>query len=354
MHMPIPFLQSRLAVLIVGVLAGGALAGPDTPPSAATTDPAVLATPAPPIPPTLTTNASVDAPGLLNVVAYGPEFWSGSAPIGDAGFATLQSWGVKTVLSVDGAAPDTKRANTFGMRYVHLPIGYDGFDDARKLQLVRAVRDLPRPIYIHCHHGKHRSAGAAATIAASLGWLTTDAALARMKISGTAPNYTGLYACAASASILTAATIDQASTEFPSVTRPNGIVEAMLAIDESNDRLAAIERAGWKTPSDHADLVPVAEAATLADHLRILAEAPQTAARPQSFRDLLAKSHAIAQRIEDALDTVPIADRARLSADLQALQSTCKDCHARERNERRSIRPADPSQSPIQQPHNTP
>ena len=38
MHMPIPFLQSRLAVLIVGVLAGGALAGPDTPPSAATTD----------------------------------------------------------------------------------------------------------------------------------------------------------------------------------------------------------------------------------------------------------------------------------------------------------------------------
>jgi hypothetical protein len=255
-------------------------------------------------------------------------------PVGDAGFATLKAWGVQTVISVDGAAPDLVRANAVGIRYVHLPIGYDGFDDARKLQLVRAVRDLPQPIYIHCHHGKHRSAGAAATIAVSLGWLTTDAALARMKISGTAPNYTGLYACTASASLLTAATIDQSSPDFPSVTRPTGLVEAMLAIDDTNDRLVAIERAGWKVPADHTDLVPVAEAAALADHLRLLAASPEIAARPQSFRDLLAKSHAIAQRLEDQLNTVPSGDPARLSADMQALQATCKECHANARNQR--------------------
>jgi hypothetical protein len=191
---------------------------------------------------------------------------------------------VQTVISVDGATPDLARANANGIRYVHLPIGYDGFDDARKLQLVRAVRDLPKPIYIHCHHGKHRSAGAAATIAVSLGWLTTEAALARMKTSGTAPNYAGLYACTASASLLSATTIDQASPDFPSVTRPNGLVEAMLAIDDTNDRLTAIERAGWKVPADHTDLIPVAEAAALADHLRLLAASPEIAARPTSFR----------------------------------------------------------------------
>jgi len=324
---------SWIAVLHASVWASTTMPGAAAPPL--TTAPT---TPAQTPSATTATNAPIDAPGLLNVVAYAPAVWSGSAPVGDAGFATLKAWGVQTVISVDGATPDLTRANANGIRYVHLPIGYDGFDDARKLQLVRAVRDLPKPIYIHCHHGKHRSAGAAGTIAVSLGWLTTEAALARMKISGTAPNYTGLYACTASASLLTAATIDQASPEFPSVTRPNGLVEAMLAIDDTNDRLAAIERAGWKVPTDHTDLVPVAEAAALADHLRLLAASPEIAARPQSFRDLLAKSQGIAQRIEDQLTTVPSGDPARLSAEMQALQATCKECHASARNQRSAPR----------------
>ena len=324
---------SWIAVLHTTVWASATTAGsPPLPPTTAQNSTAQ--TP----PPTAATSAPIDAPGLLNVVAYGPSVWSGSVPVGDSGFATLKAWGVHTVISVDGAAPDLARANAVGIRYVHLPIGYDGFDDVRKLQLVRAVRDLPQPIYIHCHHGKHRSAGAAATIAVSLGWLTSEVALARMKISGTAPNYTGLYACTASASLLTAATIDQASPDFPSVTRPNGLVEAMLAIDDTNDRLAAIERAGWKVPADHADLVPVAEAAALADHLRLLAASPEIAARPQSFRDLLAKSQGLAQRLEDQLTTVPSGDPARLSADMQALQATCKECHASARNRRSAPR----------------
>jgi protein tyrosine phosphatase (PTP) superfamily phosphohydrolase (DUF442 family) len=320
---------SWIAVLHTTVWASTTTLGtPALPPPTAPTTPAQ--TP----PPITATDAPIDAPGLLNVVAYGPSVWSGSVPVGDAGFATLKAWGVQTVISVDGATPDLARANANGIRYVHLPIGYDGFDDARKLQLVRAVRDLPKPIYIHCHHGKHRSAGAAATIAVSLGWLTTEAALARMKTSGTAPNYAGLYACTASASLLNAAIIDEASPDFPSVTRPNGLVEAMLAIDDTNDRLVAIERAGWKVPADHTDLVPVAEAAALADHLRLLAASPEIAARPTSFRDLLAKSQSIAQRLEDQLSTVPSGDPARLSADMQALQATCKDCHASARNQR--------------------
>ena len=335
-----------IAVLHASVWASTTMPGAAAvPPTTAPTTPAQ--TP----PPTTATNAPIDAPGLLNVVAYAPAVWSGSAPVGDAGFATLKAWGVQTVISVDGATPDLARANANGIRYVHLPIGYDGFDDARKLQLVRAVRDLPKPIYIHCHHGKHRSAGAAATIAVSLGWLTTEAALARMKTSGTAPNYAGLYACTASASLLSATTIDQASPDFPSVTRPNGLVEAMLAIDDTNDRLTAIERAGWKVPADHTDLIPVAEAAALADHLRLLAASPEIAARPTSFRDLLAKSQSIAQRLEDQLSTVPSGDPARLSADMQALQATCKECHASARNQRsapRDVRATSGAENPPQ------
>ena len=152
---------ASLALLIVGLpvwLADARALGAAAPPVAAATD------------------APRDLPGLHNVVDFRGQgadgFYSGSVPEGDAGFDALVGLGVKTVISVDGALPDLARAKARGLRYVHLPIGYDGFDDARKAELVRAVRDLPRPIYLHCHHGKHRSAGAAATIAVSLGWMT--------------------------------------------------------------------------------------------------------------------------------------------------------------------------------------
>ena len=84
-----------------------------------------------------------------------------------------------------------------------------------KLELVRASRDALRegPVYVHCHHGKHRSAGAAGTVAVSLGWLTAEKAIERMKVSGTAPNYTGLYQCTAEAMPLGVEVIDRVPAE---------------------------------------------------------------------------------------------------------------------------------------------
>jgi len=64
--------------------------------------------------------------GIHNLHLAMPGLWSGSGPEGDAGFASLKKLGVKTVISVDGAKPDIERARRYGMRYVHLPIGYAG------------------------------------------------------------------------------------------------------------------------------------------------------------------------------------------------------------------------------------
>jgi protein tyrosine phosphatase (PTP) superfamily phosphohydrolase (DUF442 family) len=291
-------------------------------------------TPSAPSAPSADKPRPIEAPGLHNIVAYGPGFWSGSVPEGDAGFAMLRDWGVKTIISVDGAAPEVDRAARFGIRYVHLPIGYDGFDDDRKLQLVRAVRDLPGPIYIHCHHGKHRSAGAAATVAASLGWMTPDAAIARMRVSGTAPAYPGLYACAARAVALDAAAIDAASQEFPSAVRPRGIIESMVAIDDAMERLKTAERANWKVTAEHPDLAPAADAGTIADHLRMLGDAPAASPRRAEFEEIRARCESNARRLEESLasPTPSIAERAAALADLQA---TCSACHAAHRDRRR-------------------
>ena len=291
------------------------------------------------LPPSPQAQSPSDAPGLHNVVAFGPGCWSGSMPEGDAGFASLQSWGVRTVISVDGAVPDVARAARFGLRYVHLPIGYDGFDDARKLELVRAVRDLPGPIYIHCHHGKHRSAGAAAAVAASLGWMSPQAAIARMKVSGTSESYPGLYRCAATAQVLAAALIDSAPAQWPAVTRPSGMVESMVAIDDAMERIKVVEKAGWKVPASHPDLAPTADAGAIADHLRLLAQdgRPRDDAARAAFAAILATSLSAAEKLESDLAAEAAVDRpARLSADLQALRATCTACHAAHRDARRT------------------
>ena len=282
-------------------------------------------------PPTLEETAPADYPGLHNVVAYATDFYSGGVPEGQTAFDTLKRWGVRTIISVDGAMPELEAAKARGIRYVHLPIGYNGFDEERKLQLARAVRDLEKPIYLHCHHGKHRSAGAAGTVAVSLGWLDNAQALGRMKVSGTAKNYTGLFRCTEQAAKVMDAVLDRVPAEFPEISKPSGMVDAMVHIDEVNDHLKLIEKAGWKAPGDHPDLVPVAEAGRLVDLFRVLHQDDVTKAKPTDFAQMLASSESGAQKLEDGL-TSGMPDVAALSATFKAINASCKECHSRYRD----------------------
>lgn len=306
---------------------------------AACTAPAAAAAPAMTKPvqaialPTLTDSKPKDYPGIHNAVAYHDGYVSGSVPEGEEGFATLKGMGIKTIISVDGAVPDVELASKYGLRYIHLPIGYNGFDDTRKKELARASRDAlaEGPVYIHCHHGKHRSAGAAAAAASSLGWLTPDQGVARMKVSGTAPAYTGLYACAVAASPLDASVINAVPANFPSVSRPSGFVQGMVDADTALEHLGSIEKAGWKPPVENPGLVAAAEAGKLADLLRFMSEGDRAKKHPVDFADFLRKNGDQATALEDAI--VAGKDAESLSKLLKAVNTSCKDCHTKWRNE---------------------
>jgi protein tyrosine phosphatase (PTP) superfamily phosphohydrolase (DUF442 family) len=107
---------------------------------------------------------------LPNPVRLHPRVISGGLPEGDEAFAELKALGVRTIVSVDGAEPDVDTATRYGLKYVHLPHGYDGIPESRVRELAKAVRELEGPLYIHCHLGKHRSpaAASAACVAAGL------------------------------------------------------------------------------------------------------------------------------------------------------------------------------------------
>ncbi len=290
--------------------------------------------------PMLVDAAPRDLPGIHNAVAYHEGFISGSVPEGDEGFETLAAMGVKTIISVDGMEPEVDKAAAHGIRYIHLPIGYNGFDEARRLELTRATRDAMAkgPVYIHCHHGKHRSAGAAAAVAVGLGWATPEAMVERMKVSGTAPNYKGLYACASNATVVSMGVLDSVPGDFPSVSHPKGIVRSMVAIDNAFDHLKAIEKAGWVTPTDHPDLVPAAEAGQLADLFRMLGEDERTREEGQDFAARLKKDNQAASALEELLAALPKggvpdeAQRAAMSGQFKAIGASCKDCHSKYRD----------------------
>lgn len=283
-----------------------------------------------PAPPTLEDGEPKAYAGVDNVVAYAPRVYSGSVPHGEEGFRTLKAWGVDTVISVDGAAPDVEAARRAGLRYVHLPIGYDGMNEARTLEIARAL-SLARErgaVYVHCHHGKHRSAGAAGAATVTLGWSTQQQATARMKVSGTSPRYPGLYGCVAVAQPASAQHLDALPVEFPEIWEPKGLVKSMVEIGHAFDHLKAIRDAGWKAPPDHPDLVPAAEAGRLADLFRTM----DAAGRPHDFVEWTSESQRLASEIEESL-VAGAYEPADLDARLKAIGQSCKDCHTPYRNQ---------------------
>lgn len=97
-----------------------------------------------------------------------------------------------------------------------------------------------------------------------------------MKVSGTLPDYKGLYSCTANSAVLGADARTRCGRILRKVVPPQGFVKAMVEVDEVTEHLKAIEAAGWAVPKDHPDLVPVAEAGRLADILRIQAESERS------------------------------------------------------------------------------
>ena len=199
---------------------------------------------------------------LPNAIQIHPKVISGGQPDGEEAFRELKDLGVKTIISVDGAKPDLELAKKYGMKYVHLPHSYDGIPDERAKQLAKAVRDLGGPIYIHCHHGKHRSPAAAAVACVAAGLIDHSMSLTVLKTAGTSENYQGLYQSAKSARKLDDAILDAVESDFPEIANLPPLAEAMVNLEHTQDRLKGIAAAGWNAPPNHPDIDPAHEGRT--------------------------------------------------------------------------------------------
>lgn len=275
--------------------------------------------------PTMAETSPLDVPGAHNIVAYAPGVFSGSVPEGQKGFDSLAAMGIRTVISVDGAAPDLAEAKKHGMRYIHLPIGYDTVPGDRAKELAQALASVEGPIYMHCHHGRHRSAAAASAACVGVGLTTPEEAIRRMKdISGTTANYAGLYAAVQAAKPLPKEQLRIDPSTLPEITRVSGLVATMVELDVVFDNLKALNAAEWRVPADHPDLVPAKEARRTATLFRGLHENADSNAHPADYQQWLNRSIDDADAIARAVDA---GDPKEAALRFQSLGKTCKECH---------------------------
>jgi protein tyrosine phosphatase (PTP) superfamily phosphohydrolase (DUF442 family) len=270
-----------------------------------------------------------ELPGLHNVFHLSEKLYSGSAPEGDAGFRSLQRLGIRTILTVDGMRPDVARAHRYGMRYVHIPFGYDGCPRPTAVRIARAVRDLPGPIYLHCHHGQHRAPTAAALTRIALEGISNAEGVAELERAGTGKNYVGLYAAVRTYTPPTREELDRAPVDFPEVAPPPPLRAAMLEMDGRLDNLSRCSNAGWQVPRGHPDLLPAHEALQLRELLTELRRTPAVQRRPREFRARMQAAEARAGALEAALASGRTESAGTL---LEQVGAACSSCHARYRD----------------------
>lgn len=271
----------------------------------------------------------LDAPHLPNAYRLHEKVLSGGQPEGDAAFQELQALGVKTVISVDGARPDVDLAKKYGLRYVHLPHGYDGVPEQRVKELARAVRDLPGPVYIHCHHGKHRSPAAATVACVSTGLLSSSQALVVLKAAGTSEHYRGLYQSAESARLLESHLLDELTGGFPEIAALPPMAEAMVSIEHHFDHLKKFAAGNWKLDPEHPALTPAHEALLLREQYTELLRTDEVRKKPEEYQRILRDGEAAALELESLLrnESPDNMTAKKAAAVFSVLTLGCSACH---------------------------
>ena len=263
--------------------------------------------------------------GVHNVLQVSDRIYSGGEPQGEEAFAELAKLGIKTVVSVDGARPAVESARKHGLRYVHIPIGYDGVPTAASSALTRLVRTTEGPIFIHCHHGNHRGPAAAAIACQAEGSADASSASRILETAGTSKNYSGLWRD------VTAFTPPADDANLPPLVETadvGSLAAAMARLDRGFDNLKLCRDARWSAPADHPDLVPLREAALVREELR---EAARNLSQgyDEQFRQWLTRAENLAVELEAALQA---GETERASERVKSLEASCQECHAKYRN----------------------
>lgn len=276
--------------------------------------------------------------GLPNAIQVRPNLISGGQPTSKIGFRSLTELGIKTIVSVDGIQPDLKSAKKFGIRSIHRPMSYREISAKDAEALAHVILNSDGPIYIHCHHGKHRSPAATAVACVMAGFLTNDMAFALLKKAGTGSQYRGLFQAVADARPVATLKLMQLNPQLPEQADVGQLVEIMVQMDEDMMRLEVMLKNSGRR-SHKAAVGSSTEQATLTEHATLLTDnfsellrRPATRTAVAGFRKSLVISQQTSKQLqrlfELSADPVLSLDQVtRANSLLDQISGQCHQCH---------------------------
>lgn len=134
-----------------------------------------------------------DLPGVARVVRLAEDAYRGAEPEGEEGMRSLRKLGIRTILSVDVSDEERTLAQRYGIAYHEVPLGYKGWSDEQAAEILRVLRTAEGPVYMHCHHGKHRAGSAAAIYRIGIQTWGNDRAERELAELGCSKRYVGIY-----------------------------------------------------------------------------------------------------------------------------------------------------------------
>ncbi|MEQ8763712.1 MAG: hypothetical protein RL885_07290 [Planctomycetota bacterium] len=274
--------------------------------------------------------------GIHNLVHLSPNIVSGSEPHGEQAFVKLAKMGIKTVLSVDGKAPDVELAKKHGLRYVHVPIQYSGIDLEEMTEIAKTFRELEGPFFVHCFHGKHRGPAGAAVGRVVLDGVPREQAIAEMRQwCGTSKSYDGLYGAIAAGDIPSAEKTRALEWDFPEAHRYTGFRHAMIELTRAHDNLKHLYRNDWQVDPEHPDIDPGNEATKIAMLFQTTADLDEVKDRPEDFRTWLSESVDASNELREALTAWKQgqADQESVDTAHEKVTELCGTCHKSYRND---------------------
>ena len=286
--------------------------------------------------------APAEYEGLKNVFRLGDRIISGDEPEGEKALDVLAGMGVKTILSVDGKAPDWQAAAERGMRYVHIPIEYNGIEKEPLAQIAKTFRETEGPFYVHCFHGKHRGPAAAAVGRMVLDGIPRERALAEMlQWCGTATKYHGLFDAIAFNDLPTESTTAALDVDLPKEHLFKGLRSVMIPMARHWDQVKYSIDRDWRPDPEHPDIDPAQEALKLSQFLAQCETMPD-------YQHAMPKSEQVLEWWE--MGKTGTADLARILQNRDQLEAqgtdwrtdalaayrvaakSCKECHIQYRD----------------------
>jgi len=95
---------------------------------------------------------------------------------GRKGFEEIRDRGIKTVINLRSSHADDRKAAGLGLVLIRVPMTAGGFTEADIVAALKAIRDAPKPVLIHCQHGADRAGVVSAMYRIVFqGWAEEDA-----------------------------------------------------------------------------------------------------------------------------------------------------------------------------------